>query len=74
MRKADFSPDVVNHDPQKSALARLLGSLPISPHVDLRIATASFLGYGLYEQCVHPVQAVLQRFGDYVLASPRATG
>lgn len=61
-----------NHDPQKSALSELLRSLPDSPHVDVRIATASFLGYGLYEQCVHPVRTVLERFGDYVL-SPRLT-
>lgn len=60
-----------NHDPQKSALSELLDSLPTSPHVDVGIATASFLGYGLYEQCVHPVQTVLERFGDYVLAPPR---
>ena len=64
---------LVNHDPQKSALSRLLGSLPTSPHVDVRVATASFLGYGLYEQCVHPVQTVLERFSDYVLAPPRTT-
>lgn len=62
---------LANHDPEKSALSRLLSSLPASPHVQVSIATASFLGYGLYDQCVHPVQKVLGRFGDYVLAPPR---
>ena len=62
---------LANHDPQKSALTRLLNSLPASPHVHVSIATASFLGYGLYDQCVHPVQTVLEQFGDYVLAQPR---
>ena len=61
----------VNHDPQKSALSRLLRSLPATSHVDVWIATASFLGFGLYEHCIHPVQSVLERLGDYVLASPR---
>ena len=60
-----------NHDPQKSTLSRLLRSLPASPHVDVGVATASFLGYGLYEHCVHPVHTVLKRFGDYVLAPGR---
>ena len=60
-----------NHDPQKSTLSRLLHSLPASPHVGVSIATASFLGYGLYEHCIHPVQTVLKRFGDYVLAPGR---
>jgi len=64
---------LVNHDPQKSALSRLLRSLPASPHVDVRIGTASFLGYGLYEQCVHPVKTVLERFGEYVLVPRRST-
>lgn len=62
---------LANHDPQKSALSGLLGALPPSPHVDVRIATASFLGYALYDQCVHPVQTVLRRFSDYILAPPR---
>ena len=35
------------HGPQKSVLSRLLDPLPASPHVDVRIATACFLGYGL---------------------------
>ena len=61
-----------NHDPQKSTLSELLRSLPPTRHVDVRIATASFLGYGLYEQGVHSVQTVMERFGDYVLAPPRA--
>ena len=60
-----------NHDPQKSTLSGLLRSLPASLHVDVGIATASFLGYGLYEHCVHPVQTVLECFGDYVLAPGR---
>ena len=62
-----------NHDPQKSVLSRLLRTLPASPHVDVHIATASFLGYGLYEQCVHSVPTVLERFSDYVLAPRRTT-
>ena len=61
---------LANHDPQKSALSGLLSSLPASPHVRVSIATASFLGYGMYDQCVHPVQTVLEQFGDYVFAQP----
>ena len=60
-----------NHDPQKPALSKELRSLRTTAHVDVRVATASFLGYGLYEQCVHPVQTLLDRFGEYVLAPPR---
>ena len=60
-----------NHDPQKSDLSKKLRSLPATAHVDIRVATASFLGYGLYERCVHPVQTLLDRFGEYVLAPPR---
>ena len=62
---------LANHDPQKSALSKLLRSLPASPHVDVRIATASFLGYGLYDQGIHSVQTALERFGDRVFATRR---
>ena len=60
-----------NHDPQKSALSKLLRSIPATAHIDVRVATASFLGYGLYEQCVHPIPTLLERFGDYLLAPRR---
>ena len=60
-----------NHDPQKTALTRLLGALPASPHVDLRIATASFLGYGLYDQGIHSVETVQGRFSKYLLDTNR---
>ena len=39
---------LINHDPEKSKLRDLLDDLPESPNIELRIATASFLGYGLY--------------------------
>lgn len=39
----------VNHDPDKSRLRALLQTLPPSPQVELRIATASMLGYGLFD-------------------------
>ncbi len=34
---------LANHDPQKTALSKLLNTLPSSPNVDLRVPTASFL-------------------------------
>jgi len=40
---------LVNHDPDKSRLRELLRALPPSPHAELRIATGSLLGYGLYD-------------------------
>ena len=57
---------LANHDPESSKLRNLLHNLPDSPNAELRIATASFLGYGLYEQGVHTVEAVESRFGDYI--------
>ena len=58
---------LANHDPQKTALSKLLETLPSSPNIEVQIATASFLGYGLYDQGVHPVQTVLSRFSGLVL-------
>ena len=55
-----------NHDPESSKLRDLLHCLPCSPNAELQIATANFLGYGLYEQGVHSVEALKSRFGDYI--------
>lgn len=56
----------VNHDPDKSKLRELLDSCPESPHVDLRIATASFLGYGLFDQGIHGLEDAKKLFEEYI--------
>lgn len=53
---------LVNHDPDKSRLRELLRSLPPSPHAELRIATGSLLGYGLYDPAILTVDEALARF------------
>ena len=60
---------LANHDPQKTELAKLLDTLPTSPNVELRIPTASFLGYGLYDQGMHSVQIAQSRLKDWLLDS-----
>ena len=62
---------LANHDPEKSALGKLLEELPESPLIDLRIATASFLGYGLYEQGIYTIEEAKKRFGDYIFSRNR---
>ena len=62
---------LANHDPEKSALGKLLEELPESPLIDLRIATASFLGYGLYDQGIHTIEKAKERFGDYIFSRNR---
>lgn len=57
---------LANHDPQKPALSKLLDTLPSSPNIEVRIATASFLGYGLYDQGMYSVQTALSRFSGLV--------
>lgn len=57
---------LVNHDPQSLPLGKMLRDLPEHPNVDLRVATSSLMGYGLYEHCVMTVEAALERFGDLI--------
>ena len=57
---------LVNHDPDSERLLNELKTIPESPHVELCIATASFLGYGLYNQGVHSLEEARKRFGDYI--------
>ena len=50
---------LANHDPEKSVLKRELRKL--SPqHVELRIASASLFGYGLYQERMLTLDAFLQ--------------
>lgn len=53
---------LVNHDPDKSRLRELLRTLPPSPHAELRVATGSLLGYGLYDPAILTVDEALSRF------------
>lgn len=53
---------LVNHDPDKSRLRNLLRTLPPSPHADLRVATGSLLGYGLYDCAILTIDEALARF------------
>lgn len=57
---------LVNHDPEKKRLRELLRSLPESPNAEVRIATSSLMGYGLYHHCVLTVEDALARFGDRI--------
>ena len=57
---------LANHNPNSTKLRDILCNLPPSPHVNLCIATASFLGYGLYDQGIHPLNKAWTRFGDYI--------
>ena len=57
---------LINHDPEKSKLRDLLNTLPESAHVELRIATASFLGYGLYDQGIHSLDKARKYLGRYI--------
>ena len=55
-----------NHDPDSKRLSRALDVLPDSPHAELRVATASFMGYGLYDQGIHTIDEARKRFSDYI--------
>ncbi len=57
---------LANHDPDKSRLRELLTTLPDSPHVDVRIATSSLMGYGLYNPGVLTLDEAMARFDDCI--------
>jgi hypothetical protein len=57
---------LANHDPDKSRLRELLRSLPASTHADLRLATGSLLGYGLYDNAILALDQVVLRFAGCI--------
>lgn len=57
---------LANHDPEKTVLRELLSDLPPSPYAEIRIATSSLMGHGLFQPCLLPVEEALARFGDRI--------
>lgn len=55
---------LANHNPRSRILRDELRSLPDCPHGEVRIATASFLGYGLYDQGIHTVDQIIRGLGN----------
>ena len=55
---------LADHDPASTVLGRELQSMPAAPHVEVRIATASDFGYGLYSDRLLTVQDYLVRLGQ----------
>lgn len=57
---------LANHDPGKRDLSKALENLPECPNADLRIAAASFFGYGLYDQGVYGVEDFRKHFRNQI--------
>lgn len=56
---------LINHDPDSSKLHSSLAALPPSPHAELCIATGCFMGYGLFDQAVVPIDEARSSLGKY---------
>lgn len=54
---------LVNYDPDSSKLRSSLETLPPSPHAEVYVATGCFMGYGLFDQAVVPLDEARSRFG-----------
>jgi len=44
---------LANHDPASTVLSEVLRDLPDCPALDIRFATSSFMGYGLFDEGIH---------------------
>jgi len=52
---------LANHDPDSKKLRKSLETRPESPHADIYIASGSFIGYGLFDQAVIPIDEAYKR-------------
>ncbi len=50
---------LANHDPDKTRLREELATLPAAQHCEVRVATSSLMGYGLYDPWIRTVDEVL---------------
>ncbi len=53
---------LINHDPEKRTLLSELNGLGEEQKAKVKIATSSFLGYGLYEECVFSHSEFIKRY------------
>lgn len=67
--KPEFILILANHDPAKSVLNRELKGIINSAdyknfcdNAELKVAAACFMGYGLYGECIYPVDKFLDRY------------
>lgn len=67
---ADNKPEyilvLVNHDTASRILKRELKTLPPCPHMELKFAVSNFMGYGLYDESIYPLDDFLDRFEDQI--------
>jgi hypothetical protein len=64
--KPEYILALVNHDPESTILKRELKMLPPCPHMNLKVAVSSFMGYGLYDQNIYTLDAFLRRFENQI--------
>lgn len=54
---------LANHDPDKRKMKELMLQLPKTKDIELKVATSSFMGYGLYDPAIFPADEFLSRYG-----------
>ncbi len=67
---------LANHDPDSIKLQKCLMDIQsVGPmrHADLRIATANFMGYGLYRENIFTLDEFLVRFARQIYSRPAKT-
>lgn len=57
---------LANHDPDSGKLRRALAELPRSELVDVYVAAASLMGYGLYDPAIVPLAEAIERWGSSI--------
>ena len=57
---------IQNHDTEKSNPNDVLTDLPEDLKKDIHIATECFMGHGLFDQAIHPLDDVLEDYQEYI--------
>jgi hypothetical protein len=57
---------LANHDPDKTKLGVVLRSLPACQHAEVRFASATFMGYGLFDRAILTLPELATRFSGCI--------
>jgi hypothetical protein len=66
--KVEFIFIFINHDPAKSSLEKEINKINPNdyPYLDIKFAVSNFMGYGLYENNIYPLETFKEKFKERI--------
>jgi hypothetical protein len=64
--KPEYIFALINHDPSKSELAKLVGNVKACSNIEIKFATSNFMGYGLYIEGIYGLEEFKLKYDNQI--------